>query len=133
MLRSSSRSSTCAASLMPVAMIDSLADPRQRIAHEHVDDAAAAVARGHQDRAGGLFADLADDPALRRRPESAAERSSAISAYSGATTARNCPSLAMCSGSRPSSSQAPRTASRTGNRFFDRYDPKAAIARQFVE
>ena len=39
----------------------------------------------------------------------------------------------MCSGSRPSSSQAPRTASRTGIAVFGDHDAQAAIARQFVE
>ena len=39
----------------------------------------------------------------------------------------------MCSGSRPSSSQAPRTASRTGIRSSEQIDAEAAIAREFVE
>jgi len=39
---------------------------------------------------------------------------SPASAHSAATTARNCPSLAMWRGSSPSNSHAPRTVSRTG-------------------
>src|SRR5579863_2565745 len=47
-------------------------------------------------------------------PGARLKASSPASACSGAITARNWPSFAMWSGSRPSSSQAPRTVSRTG-------------------
>ena len=37
-----------------------LTDSRKRISYEHIDDAGASVAGGHEDGAGGLFGDFAD-------------------------------------------------------------------------
>ena len=53
----------------------------------------------------------------------------AVAIVFGATTARNCPSLAMCSGSSPSSSQAPRTVSRTGTRSSNTSTPAPQSGR----
>ena len=67
---------------------------------------------------GRLFAALrrSDAPPARRAWHAA--RRAQHPRMSGATTAKNCPSLAMCSGSSPSSSQAPRTLSLNRNLFL---------------
>ena len=56
-------------------------------------------------------------------PGALCNAASAAPAYSSPTTARNWPSFAMCSGSSPSSSQAPRTVSRTGIRSSNTSTP----------
>src|SRR5271170_3312932 len=76
-LRASNRSSICAArvcidGLQAVSiaifltdpLTDRLTDTGERIADQHIDDSAAAIARGHQDRAGGFRLHLADDESV---------------------------------------------------------------------
>ena len=58
------------------------ADPRQRVADEHVDDAGAAEGRAQHDDAFGLGGDLADRAPRRRRADARAWRASAASASS---------------------------------------------------
>ena len=93
-LRSKSRSWTSLARSSVFDHLRLLADSRQRIAHQHVHDTAASVTRRHQNSARGLFAYFTDQFG-RRPPGVSRKASSATSACSAATTARNCPSFAM--------------------------------------
>ena len=70
------------------------ADPGQRVADEHVDDAGAAERRAEHDDALGLGRDLADARRVAARAGVRASPRSAASASSGATTATTLPSLA---------------------------------------
>ena len=110
-----------------------LTNARQGISDQHVYNPAAPVTRTDHDRTGGLLPRTSPMICALPPPGVWRKASRAASAWSGATTARNWPSLAMCKGSSPSSSQAPRTASRTGIDSSLKHDSQPAIARQFVE
>ena len=107
------------------------ADPRERVADEHVDDPGAAEGREEHDDALGIGVDLADGRAprptgwpagrrARRRPRRAA------------TTATSLPSLATYSGSMPSRSQARVHGGVDGQPGLVEHDREVRGLRQLV-
>src|SRR5271169_6528042 len=131
-LRMSRRSSIRAASLHAVSIAASLTDARQRIADQHIYDPAAAVARGYEHGAGGFGLHLANDDCI-------------LSAFSPIQRIQSGVCVFRCDHGkklafvgyvqRVETKQLARAANLVAHRnlLFRQYDPKAAVASEFVE
>ena len=109
------------------------ADPRQRIAHQHVHYARRAQRGLHHHPAGMVRPHLTDDGRVLPVAMLPHLRLDTASASSGCTRATSLPSLATYSGSIPSISQAPRTSSRTGTLLLLDPDAHLRLRRQFIQ
>ena len=97
-------------------------------------DPRSAVARYAEHRPGRFRPNLADAAAPLRRPvPRAARRAPHRRIVAARRRQAICPSLAMCSGSRPRISHAPRTSSRSGIASSTSTTPQSASRDQFVE